>query len=140
MLLPIWCMFDFSSAGRKEGDTTGINDKGLATRERMPKDAFYFYKSVWNPEPMIHLTDKRFRKRPVPASRVKVYCNTGNVELMVNGYSLGVQYHDEPDAPGSTVYIWKNVALHPGVKNIIEVKTVTESGMVLSDKAIWLGC
>lgn len=60
----IWCMFDFASDGRQEGDTKGQNDKGLVTRERVEKDAFYFYKSVWNDEPMLHISEKRFTNRP----------------------------------------------------------------------------
>ena len=135
----VWCMFDFASTGRKEGDTVGINDKGLATRERVPKDAYYFYKSVWNEEPMIYLTEKRFAKRPGTVPRVKVYCNTGNAELFVNGCSLGVQYHEKAEAPGAMVYVWKKVALKPNAKNIVEVKTITESGIILMDKAIWIG-
>lgn len=35
----VWCMFDFASDGRQEGDTKGQNDKGLVTRKREPKDA-----------------------------------------------------------------------------------------------------
>ena len=39
----LWCMFDFSSDSRKEGDHLGINDKGLVTFDRKTrKDAFYF--------------------------------------------------------------------------------------------------
>ncbi|MCH5270673.1 MAG: hypothetical protein J1E83_07975 [Lachnospiraceae bacterium] len=34
----VWCMFDFASDGREEGDTKGLNDKGLMTRERKPTD------------------------------------------------------------------------------------------------------
>lgn len=64
----IWCMFDFASDGRQEGDTKGQNDKGLVTRKRIPKDSFYFYKSVWNKEPMLYLTEKGFAIR-------KKYCS-----------------------------------------------------------------
>ena len=40
----MWVMFDFASDRRGEGDTMGINDKGLVTRDRKTrKDAFYFY-------------------------------------------------------------------------------------------------
>jgi beta-galactosidase len=81
----IWCMFDFSSAGRTEGDTVGQNDKGLATRERVPKDAFYFYKSAWSESPVVHITSKRFVKRPHEVPEVKVYSNAVSAELFVNG-------------------------------------------------------
>ena len=136
----IWCMFDFASTGRKEGDTVGINDKGLVTRKRMPKDSYYFYKSVWNKEPMLHLTEKRFTIRPCQVPQIKVYCNTGNTELFVNGYSMGVQRHAVMDDPGATVYVWENITLKAGVKNTIEVHTVLENGKILKDKTIWRGC
>ena len=48
--------FDFGAAHRTEGDRPGINDKGLVTHDRkVKKDAFYFYKANWNPEPMVIL-------------------------------------------------------------------------------------
>lgn len=136
----VWCMFDFSSTGRKEGDTIGINDKGMVTRERMPKDAYYFYKSVWNSEPMLHLTEKRFEKRPSLVPQVKVYCNTGNAELFINGVSQEAQYHEVPEDSGATVYVWKNITLETGRKNKIEVKSIQADGKVLEDYCMWRGC
>lgn len=38
----IWCMFDFASDGRQEGDTKGQNDKGLATASVSPRTHFTF--------------------------------------------------------------------------------------------------
>lgn len=41
----VWCMFDFSAAGRREGTTFGRNDKGLVTYDRrIRKDAYIFIK------------------------------------------------------------------------------------------------
>ena len=46
----VWCMFDFSAAGRREGSDPGRNDKGLVTCDRrVKKDAFYFYKAAAAP-------------------------------------------------------------------------------------------
>ncbi len=39
------------------------------------KDAFYFYKSVWNSEPMVHITEKRFTELPSPVPQIKAYSN-----------------------------------------------------------------
>ena len=37
---------------------------GLLTYDRqVPKDAFYFYKAQWNPEPMVHICSKRDTER-----------------------------------------------------------------------------
>ena len=55
----VWNMFDFGAAHRTEGDRPGINDKGLVTHDRkVKKDAFYFYKANWNPEPMVRIAVK----------------------------------------------------------------------------------
>ncbi len=129
----VWCMFDFSSAGRCEGDTVGINDKGLCTRERLPKDAFYFYKSQWSNQPMVHLCDKRFVERADTAPIVKVYSNVGDVELFVNGISFGKgAVSDDND----TVYTWENVALIEG-ENMIEAAAVNDEA--LCDGCVWIG-
>lgn len=43
-------MFDFGSSSRFEGESPGINDKGLVTYDRKtPKDAYFFYRANWSP-------------------------------------------------------------------------------------------
>ena len=50
----VWVMFDFSSAGRNEGDHPGRNDKGLCTYDRKTcKDAYYWYKANWTNTPFV---------------------------------------------------------------------------------------
>ena len=135
----IWCMFDFASDGREEGDTKGQNDKGLATRERVPKDAYYFYKSVWNDEPMLHLTEKRYTPRPSLVPRVKLYSNAEWVELFVNGVSKGVKSLQNTAIGTSTVFVWENVELKAGAENDITVRAELPDGRVLEDRALWTG-
>jgi beta-galactosidase len=56
----IWCLFDFASDGRNEGDHAGRNDKGLVTYDRKTKkDAFFFYKANWSREPVVHVTSSK---------------------------------------------------------------------------------
>ncbi len=136
----IWCIFDFASNGRHEGDTVGQNDKGLATRERVPKDSYYFYKSVWNPEPMVHLTEKGFKKRPFEIPEVKAYSNAEYAELYVNGVSQGKICRSELDSDYSTVYVWKNVNINKDTVNELVVKAGFSDGKVIDDKAEWSGC
>lgn len=136
----VWCMFDFASDGREEGDTKGLNDKGLMTRERKPKDAFYFYKSVWNKTPMLHLTEKRFTERPYLVPQIKAYSNAEKVELFVNEKSFGGINRTEL-APGrSTVFVWKNVEIKKGEENEIRVVATLTDGLILEDSAVWCGC
>lgn len=135
----IWCMFDFASNGRHEGDTVGQNDKGLATRQRVPKDSYYFYKSVWNPSPMVHLTEKGFKRRPRAVPQVKAYSNAEFAELYVNGVTQGKIYRSELDPNYSTVFVWKNVIINEYETNEIVVKGGFSDGTVIEDKAEWVG-
>lgn len=132
-------MFDFASNGRQEGDTKGQNDKGLVTRERIPKDSFYFYRSVWNDEPMLHLTEKDFKRRGNVTPRVKAYSNAESVELFVNGVSCGTVKRSMLDASFSTVFAWENIEINIDKENEIVVKASLSDGTVLEDKAVWTG-
>jgi beta-galactosidase len=111
----LWNMFDFASAGRKEGDTPGVNDKGLITRDRkVRKDAFYFYKANWTTEPMVYITSRRDTERTAPETPVKIYSNLPRVTLRVNGKSYG-----EVSGTGLHVFTWNSVPLREG-ENVIE--------------------
>ena len=135
----VWCMFDFASCGRREGDTKGQNDKGLATRKREPKDAFYFYRSVWNAAPMLHITEKRFVERPAQVPQVKVYSNAEQVELFVNGVSAGIVYKDSLAPFYSTVFTWEHISLSVDVQNEIKATAYFANGSTLEDTVFWVG-
>ena len=107
----IWCLHDFASDGRNEGDHPGRNDKGLVTYDRrVRKDAFYFYKANWSSDPVLHVASCRFNERTDPVTEVKVYSNASQVSLEVNGMPLGVQR----DPAGTHVFVWPGVRLAPG--------------------------
>lgn len=126
----VWNMFDFLSAGRREGDTTGINDKGLVTADRKTrKDAFYFYKAKWTTKPFVYITSRRDIERKDPNTPVKVYSNCGVVELKVNGQSLGSK------AEKDCVFKWREVQLKEGL-NTIEA-SATRGGKTFTDKCEW---
>lgn len=110
----VWCMFDFASDQRDEGDTAGRNDKGLVTYDRKTrKDAFYFYKANWTDEPMVHIAGARFERRRNRVQEVHVYSTCPAVELLVNGVSQGTC---APDA--THVARWPEVALAEGANQI----------------------
>jgi beta-galactosidase len=82
----IWNMFDFASDARNEGDTPGMNDKGLVTADRkIRKDAFYFYKANWSNEPFVHICEQRWNPRPAGQTQIKVYSNCQSVRLFLSG-------------------------------------------------------
>lgn len=124
----VWNMFDFASASRHEGDTQGINDKGLCTYDRkVRKDAFYFYKAQWNPEPMVHICSKRHTERDEPVTDVKVYSNCKNLVLTVNGNACSLVNK------GYNTWVATGVGLDEGDNNIV----VTADGVDVVDSCVW---
>ena len=86
----VWNMFDFGADARAEGGENGQNHKGLVTMDRKyKKDAFYAYKAWLSDEPFVHLCGKRYVDRVEDVTRVTVYSNLPEVELFVNGVSVG---------------------------------------------------
>ena len=83
-------MFDFGADARAEGGENGQNHKGLVTMDRKyKKDSFYAYKAWLSDEPFVHLCGKRYVDRVEDVTKVTVYSNQPEVELFVNGQSLG---------------------------------------------------
>jgi len=111
----VWNMFDFGADARAEGGENGQNHKGLITIDRKyKKDAFYAYKA-WlvsaQTDPFVHLCGKRYVDRVEDVTRVTVYSNLPEVELLVNGESVGKQraedhffYFDVPNV-GETALV-----------------------------------
>ena len=89
----VWNMFDFGADARAEGGENGQNHKGLVTIDRKyKKDAFFAYKAwLVSPEvdPFVHLCGKRYIDRVEDVTKVTVYSNLPEVELFVNGESIG---------------------------------------------------
>lgn len=86
----VWNMFDFGADARNEGGENGQNHKGLVTFDRKyKKDAFYAYKAWLSDEPFVHICGKRYVDRVEDITKVTVYSNLPEVELFVNGESLG---------------------------------------------------
>ena len=89
----VWNMLDFGADARAEGGENGQNHKGLVTMDRKyKKDSFYAYKAwLVSPEvdPFVHLCSKRYIDRVEDVTKVTVYSNLPEVELFVNGESVG---------------------------------------------------
>lgn len=91
----VWNMFDFGADARNEGGENGQNHKGLVTFDRKyKKDSFYAYKAWLSDEPFVHICGKRYVDRVEDVTKVTVYSNQPEVELFVNGKSLGKQTSD----------------------------------------------
>ncbi len=119
----VWNMFDFGADARAEGGENGQNHKGLVTMDRKyKKDAFYAYKAWLSDEPFVHLCGKRYIDRVEQVTKVTVYSNQPEVELFVNGESIG-----KKTAPDHFFYF--------EVENNGESEIIAKAGE-LKDKAI----
>ncbi|MBE5743490.1 MAG: glycoside hydrolase family 2 protein [Clostridiales bacterium] len=112
----VWNMFDFGADARAEGGENGQNHKGLVTMDRKyKKDSFYAYKAWLSDEPFVHLCGKRYIDRVEDVTKVTVYSNQPEVELFVNGESIG-----KKSAPDHFFYF--------DVKNVGESVIVAKAG------------
>ena len=107
-------MFDFGNAGYRSGDTPGVCNLGLVSYDRKDKkDAFYFYKANWNAlDPFVHIAEKRWDERANPQQTVTVYSNRAEVELLVNGISMGTKSGE------NGVFRWEQVEMGEGINRL----------------------
>ena len=142
----IWNLFDFGSGIRNEGDVRGVNTKGLITFDhQIKKDPYYFYKANWRTDiPVIHITGRRYINRAYPIVDIKVYSNTDNTTLSLNGKVLKTLSKDEcrytmeeiPNASKvSNTCIFKNIPLQAGKNEILAAGSLT--GKDISDSINW---
>jgi len=91
-----WNFIDFGSAQRDES-MPRINNKGLVYEDRMPKDVYYLFKAWYRKDiPVLHIASRDWTQRtgvsvngnPV-IQPLKIYSNLPEVELYMNGKSLG---------------------------------------------------
>ena len=140
----VWNMFDFGADARAEGGENGQNHKGLVTMDRKyKKDAFYAYKAWLSDEPFVHLSGKRYIDRVEDVTRVTVYSNLPEVELFLNGESLGKKeapdhffYFDVPNANESTITVRAGECTDEGkIRKVDEMNmdyVLVEKGAVLN--------
>ena len=125
----VWNMFDFGADARAEGGENGQNHKGLVTFDRKyKKDSFYAYKAWLSDDPFVHICGKRYVDRVEDVTKVTVYSNLPEVELFVNGKSLGKQvstahffYFDVPNEGKSELLAVAGECKDSSVINKVEV-------------------
>ncbi len=130
----IWNQFDFSQPD-VGGSLSHMNQKGMVTFDREPKDLFYLYKANWNPEPMVYIASRTWTKRTGTDSTaprgagarpvtqpVDIYSNLPSVELFVNCSSHGVRQpndvkrvtFDVPFTDGENLLVARGLAAAQG--------------------------
>ena len=100
-----------------------INNKGLLTWHRKPKDTYYLYQAAWRKDPVLKITSSAWQNRAayadsgnvnVTTQLLQAATNADSAELIVNGRSLG--WHK----PVEYIAGW-NVPFVQG-SNVVEVR------------------
>ncbi|WP_379091879.1 malectin domain-containing carbohydrate-binding protein [Pedobacter sp. UC225_65] len=92
----VWNLSDFNSETREE-TMPHVNNKGLMTLARKPKNTYYLYKANFQSKPFLKIGDGTWKFRgglalanePTATQLLQVISNTDSVELWANGKSLG---------------------------------------------------
>jgi beta-galactosidase len=111
----IWNQFDFSQPN-VGGVSNNMNQKGMVTWDRKPKDVYFMYKANWNSAPMVYIASRDWQTRAGlngATSTIEVYSNQEEVTLFVNGKSYGSK---KPDSIKKC--LWK-VQLKEGENQLI---------------------
>lgn len=94
----VWNMFDFGSVNRADA-MPYMNNKGLMTFDRRPKDAYHLYRAFLSQEPYVAFGGEGWKHWVLPSDGqgnsaivpVQVFSNDESGELMVDGISAGKQ-------------------------------------------------
>lgn len=133
----IWNEFDFAVEMRGE-NLPHINNKGMFTYDRQPKDVHFFYKANYSAKPVLHIaaTDWKYRVgTSLSPQKIDVYSNLSEVELFQNGISLGKK------KPNELKKVTWDVTLKDGLNslkaqglkdNVLQVHTVDVNFKLLS--------
>lgn len=89
-----WNFIDFNVAARQES-MPRVNNKGLAYNNRIWKDVAYYFKAMWRKDiPVIRISSRDWEMRTGEINKpqsIKIYSNMPEVELFINGQSIGCQ-------------------------------------------------
>ncbi len=121
-----WTGFDYRGEPTPYGWPSINSQFGIVDMCGFPKDTFYYYKAWWGKEPSLHLFPHwNFEGREGDEIPVWVYSNLDEVELFVNGKSLGSQ-----KVPHLGHVEWK-AKYEPGA---IEARGSKDGKVVLTEK------
>jgi beta-galactosidase len=114
-----WIFKDFATPLRPENPLPRVNQKGVVERDGTPKENYYVFQSYWSDKPMIHIFGHGWPVRWGDAGEekeVKVYSNCPDVELFLNGKSVGVKKRNVSVYPAAGLH-W-NVKLNEGANQL----------------------
>lgn len=121
-----WNFIDFASANRDES-MPRINNKGLVTNDRQPKDVYYYLQALWTRKAVAHIATRDWAERTSLERQmpVKVYSNLPEVELIHQGRSLGRKKVENCLAVFDVTFVDGNNILRAVAGNTEDVTIVT---------------
>ncbi len=86
-----WTAFDYKGEPNPFGWPDISNNTGLMDVCGFPKDRYYYFEACWSDKPIVHIMPARWNwpGREGKPIRVIVFSNAREVELFLNGKSLG---------------------------------------------------
>jgi len=120
----VWTGFDYKGEPTPFGWPDVNSNFGIMDQCGFPKDAYYYYQSVWGDKPMVHvLPHWNWAGKDGQPIDVWAYSNAAHVELFLNGTSLGAK-----DMPPNGHLAW-SVPYAPGT---LEARGVDAAGKVVA--------
>ena len=119
----MWCFTDYSYLSPmvvdKFTDNSGLSHHdlhGVVDRYRLPKDIFYFYEAMWSSHPTLHILG-HWNHKAGSSQDVVVFTNCGDLELTLNGKSLGKGIPCTVDFPEieNPPLVWKDIPFKGGI-------------------------
>lgn len=111
-----WTFKDFSTPLRPENPIPYVNQKGVVERDLTPKESYYVFQSYWSDVPMLHIYGHNWPVRwdrsltdtlaaaDCQGNEVLVYSNLPEVELFLNGQSMGIRKRNPQDFPAAGLH------------------------------------
>ena len=105
----VWTGFDYLGEPTPYWWPSRSSFFGIVDLAGFPKDVYYMYKSEWTDEPVLHIFPHWNWKEGEPVDIWAYYNNADEVELYLNGKSLGVRQKTD-----STYHVSWRVPFTPG--------------------------
>lgn len=143
----IWTGFDYIGEPTPYYDTFPAKSSyfGAVDTAGFPKDIFYYYQSQWTKEPMVHLLP-HWNWDEGETVRVLAYTNMPEVELILNGKSIGTRkYQSKTTSWGASYYETENGQTYlewdvPFEAGTLEAIARDDNGTIIAkDKVITAG-
>ena len=115
----VWTGFDYIGEPTPYRWPSRSSYFGILDLAGFPKDRYYFYKSVWRPEPLVHLLP-HWNWRGWEGKEIPIWAatNCDSVELFLNGKSLGEKKLNR----GHSLHVEWQVPYEPGTLKAVGKK------------------